>query len=127
MGQIIFHLLNSKLFSPTKKATYNDINFGIASFMTCIEAIIFSVIFLWSYSSNEFREGVQADRMGATSQRASTWRAILDALNMSDIIAGTVFAFQLILMRLRGRYGRHARGRRQRTPTEEYMHLEPRH
>lgn len=127
--QLIFHVLNGKLFSPTDKATYNDINFGIASFMTCIEAVVFSFIFHWSFSSGEYKEGQRTDRLGlGPAQRTSTFRAILDALNLSDIVAGSVLAFQILFMRVKTRYGSSTGGpQRQRTlKTEEQIHLEPR-
>ena len=125
--QIIFHLLNSKVFNPSPKTTYNDINFGIASFMTCMEAVLFALIFTWSFSSSEYKDGRQFDRTGGLAQRTSTLKAILSALNMSDIVAGSVLAFQLIFMRVRSRYGGRPRGpTRQKTlRAEDQLHLEP--
>lgn len=126
-SKLIFHLLNGKLFSPTATATYNDINFGIASFMTCIEAVVFSFIFQWSFSSGEYKEGEKMDRFGmGPAQRTKTWRAILDALNLADIVAGSVLAFQLLFMRVQSKYGGSIVPQRQKTlRAEDQMHLEP--
>lgn len=108
--------MNGKLFNPTKKVTYNDINFGIPAFLTCIESVIFALIFLWSYSSNEYMEGKRMDRMGMAAHRTSTFRAILNALNLSDIVAGTILAIQLLFMRVQSRYGGSSQPQR-----EKYM------
>lgn len=95
--------------------------------MTCIEAVIFSVIFQWSFSSSEFKEGQKLDRLGmAPAQRTKTFKAILDALNLSDIISGTIVAFQLLFMRVQSRYGAAQAPQRQRTlRAEDQVHLEP--
>lgn len=106
LSQLIFGLLNGKLFSPTKTATYNDINFGIASLMTCIESVVFSLIMQWSYSPSEYKAGQKLDRYGSgPAARTKTAKALLDACNPSDIIAGTVLALQMLFMRVRSRYG----------------------
>ena len=126
-AQLIFHLLNGKLFSPTATATYNDINFGISSFMTCIEAVIFSLIFQWSFSSGEFKEGKRLDRLGMQpAQRTKTLKAIFDALNLSDIVNGTIVAFELFFGRVKSRYGAARMPQRQQAPRgEDEVHLEP--
>jgi hypothetical protein len=119
--------MNGKLFNPTAKATYNDINFGIPSFMTCIESVIFSLIFHWTFSRDEYSESRRRDRFGGQAKRISTAKAILDALNLSDIIAGTFTALQWIVLRLQNRYsGRKSLGpQRQKTLRMEETHLEP--
>ncbi len=74
--------------------------------MTCIEAVIFSLIFHWAYSAGEYKEVEKQDRLGTgAAKRTKTSRAILDALNLSDIVAGSVLAFQLLFMRVQSRYG----------------------
>ena len=123
MHQLIFHLLNGKLFSPTKKATYNDINFGIASFMTCLETVIFSLIFHWSYSAGEYKEDGRLNRYGTGPvTRVKTMEAILNALNVSDIISGSVLAFKLLFMKVQSRYGGSAP---LRSYDNQQVHLEP--
>ena len=98
--------MNGKLFNPTATATFNDLNFGIPSFMTCIESVIFSLVFIWSFNSREYKETERMDRYGAgPAQRKHTASAILNAMNLSDIIAGTVLAFQMLFMRVRSQYG----------------------
>jgi len=119
--------MNGKLFKPSKTATYNDINFGIPSFMTCIEAVIFSLIFQWSFSSTEYQENRRMDRFGTgPASRIHTLRAVLDALNLSDIIAGTFVAFQLLLTRVQSRNGARSMPQRQKiTRMEDQVGMEP--
>ncbi|KAK4561800.1 hypothetical protein LTR86_004479 [Recurvomyces mirabilis] len=106
LQDIVFGLLNGKLFNPSKKVTYNDINFGIPAFLTCLETAIFSFIFMWAYSSKEYSEGRRMDRFGqAPATRTKTFKAIFDALNLSDIVAGTVIAIGSLVMRVQSRYG----------------------
>ena len=95
--------------------------------MSCIEAVIFSLIFQWSFSSSEYKEGQKLDRLGSgPAQRTKTFRAIFDALNLSDIVAGTILAFQLLFMRVQSRYGGRGPPQRQRTlRVEDQVHLEP--
>ena len=96
--------------------------------MTCVEAVIFSFIFHWAYSSNEYKEGQKLDRFGhGAAQRTKSMRAILDALNLSDIVAGSVLAFQLLFMRVQSRYGgsRVAPERQKTLRAEDQMHMEP--
>lgn len=125
--QMIFQLMNGKLFNPTATVTYNDVNFGIPAFMTCIEAVIFSLIFQWSFSSGEYAEDRRMDRFGAgPANRTRTLRAVLDALNMSDIVAGTIVAFQLLFMRVKSRYGAREPPQRERgLRAEEQVGMEP--
>jgi len=126
-SQIIFHIMNGKLFKPTNTATYNDINFGIPSFMTCIEAVIFSLIFQWSFSSGEYQESRRMDRFGAgPASRTHTLRAALDAINLSDVVAGTFVAFQMLFTRVQSRYGARSAPQRQKASRmEEQVGMEP--
>ena len=96
--------------------------------MTCIESVIFSLIFHWSYSPSEYKEGQKIDRYGVgPAPRTRTFKAIFDALNLSDIVSGTILAFQLLFVRVQSRYlGRSDGPQRQRTlRVEDQVHLEP--
>ena len=81
----------------------------------------------WSYSSSEYKEGQKIDRYGTGhATRTKTFKAILDALNPSDIIAGSVLAFQMLFMRVKSRYG--GSGDHQRLKAmdvQDQVHLEP--
>ncbi|KAK5118293.1 hypothetical protein LTR62_002806 [Meristemomyces frigidus] len=112
---VIFGLLNGKLFGPSKKATYDDINFGIPAFLTCMETAIFSLIFMWAYRAKEYAEGRRLDRYGqAPATRTKTFKAIFDALNLHDILASTANAFKLLFTRVRSRYGSRTTSQREK-------------
>ena len=83
--QILFSLLNGKLFSPTRLLTYNDINYGMPAFLTCLEAVAFSLLFHWSYSAAEFHLRPHRHLSATLAPRLGTWRAIRDAFDLSDI------------------------------------------
>lgn len=58
--------------------------------MLCaIESLAFSLLFHWAYRSREYHTD-------SKSQRLPTWRAIFDAMNLSDIVQGTFRAFYLL-------------------------------
>lgn len=82
---ILFSMLNGKLFSPTRLLTYNDINYGMPSFLTCLEAVVFSLVFHWAYSAAEFKHRVDRYMPNQQAPRLGTWRAVRDALDLSDI------------------------------------------
>ncbi|KAK0248126.1 hypothetical protein LTR91_014958 [Friedmanniomyces endolithicus] len=125
LQDLIFGLLNGKLFSPSAIITYNDINFGVPALLTCVEAFIFSLIFHWSYSSKEYQDGHRLNRLGGVAQRTSTLKAILDALNPSDIIVGTTTAVGLLFMRVQSRYGARAAPQREKLMGDSNVGMEP--
>lgn len=78
-------MLNGKLFSPTRLLTYNDINYGMRSFLTILESLTFSLLFHWAYSASEFKDRADRDMQDQQAPRLGTWRAIRDAIDLSDI------------------------------------------
>ena len=78
-------MLNGKLFSPTRLLTYNDINYGMRSFLTILESLTFSLLFHWAYSASEFKSRPDRYMQDQPAPRFGTWRAIRDALDLSDI------------------------------------------
>ncbi|PKK42495.1 hypothetical protein CI102_13101 [Trichoderma harzianum] len=57
---ILFGLLNGRLSHPTASITFNDLYYGIPATLTCIEAWIFTIIFMWSFSTKD-RIGPHSD------------------------------------------------------------------
>lgn len=55
------------------------------SFLTCLEAIVFSLLFHWAYSATEFKTRTDRYLQDQRAPRISTWRAIRDAIDLSDI------------------------------------------
>lgn len=78
-------MLNGKLFSPTRLLTYNDINYGMPSFLTCLESVAFSLLFQSFYSATEFKNRTDKYLPDQKAPRLGTWRAIRDAFDLSDI------------------------------------------
>ncbi|KAF2766076.1 hypothetical protein EJ03DRAFT_338636 [Teratosphaeria nubilosa] len=116
LQDFIFGLMNGKLFKPSKTVTYNDLNFGIPATLTILESVFFSLLMQWSFSAKEYKEGVRMDRYGmAPAVRTKTWRALLDAFNLIDIILGTITAFGLLFGSVQSRYSARSGGHHQRT------------
>ncbi|KAL7916829.1 organic solute transporter Ostalpha domain-containing protein [Trichoderma velutinum] len=90
---ILFGLLNGRSFSPTANVTFNDLYYGIPATLTCIEAWIFTLIFLWSFSTKEYAP----DNIDGQCHRMPFWRALLDSLNIADLI-GAIDILVRILM-----------------------------
>ncbi|KAK0996964.1 hypothetical protein LTR54_010041 [Friedmanniomyces endolithicus] len=105
--------------------TYNDINFGVPAFLTSVEAVVFSLIFHWAYSSKEYQDGHRLNRLGGVAQRTSTLKAILDALNPSDIIVGTTTAVGLLFTRVQSRYGARSAPQREKLMGDSNVGMEP--
>jgi hypothetical protein len=55
------------------------------SFLTILESLTFSVIFHWAYSASEFKDRADRYMQDQPAPRFGTWRAIRDALDLSDI------------------------------------------
>jgi hypothetical protein len=119
-----FGFLNGKIFKPSAKVTYDDIYYGIPSVLTCVESFIFSLIFFWSFNSKEYHP----DNVRTGGNKMTTWRAILDAMNMSDIVKGIILMFRLAISvgpgtpKIVGKFtGKTKAGR----DNDDMQHLEP--
>ncbi|KAF2488685.1 hypothetical protein BU16DRAFT_497207 [Lophium mytilinum] len=108
-------------FKPTKTLTFDDIYYGIPATLTCLEATIFSFLFHFGFRSRVYHTDTRPD-----AYRMPTWRAILDAMNLSDIIRGSIHA-TVLLTQKRSPTG-HGFGqgpKRQRTHEMDDMAREP--
>jgi hypothetical protein len=92
LQDIIFGFLNSKLFKPTATLTFDDLYFGMPLLLTAIEAMVFSFTFHWAFRSRLYHEEYIPGQ-----RRMPIWRAILDAMNLSDIVRATIRAFGLLI------------------------------
>jgi len=79
------------LFKPTATLTFDDLYFGMPLLLTAIEATIVSFTFHWAFRSRLYHE---AELPG--QRRMPIWRAIFDAMNLSDIVRATIRAFGLM-------------------------------
>ncbi|OQU98616.1 hypothetical protein CLAIMM_04373 [Cladophialophora immunda] len=82
---ILNALSQTDALEPTKHLSYNDLNIGLNSFLTCIETFVFAILFVWPF---------WPQRTSANS-RAGVVSAVLDAVNLGDIFAGMVRAVRL--------------------------------
>ena len=121
---IIFGFLNSKLFKPTATLTFDDLYFGMPLLLTAIEATIFSFSFHWAFRSRLYHEDYRPG-----DRRMSTWRAIFDAMDLSDIARATIRAFGLLFSPESGAIqlgsSRFKSPRRERTVQLDNMGREP--
>jgi len=92
LQDIIFGFLNSKLFQPSATITFDDLYFGMPLLLTAIEATFVSFIFHWAFSSRLYHEDNNPGQ-----RRMPIGRAILDSLNLSDIVRATITAFRLMM------------------------------
>lgn len=93
---LIFGLLNGKTFKPSPQYTYDDIYYGIPHMMTALEAMLFSFAYHYAWRSREYDVSELA-AAGQQVTRMSTGRAILDAINLMDIVKATIWAIRLLL------------------------------
>lgn len=127
--EVLFGLLNGKVFKPSPKYTYDDLYYGVPAMLTALEAMIFCFGFHFAYRSREYHE---EERAGL--KRMSVWKAVLDALNLSDIVFGVVTAIKILVLKSsdRGRGfnfnwqgGNFGGPKRQRTKELNDMAFEP--
>ena len=82
-------LANYKVFFPTTHISFLDFEVGIPDLIACFLMFVFSISFWWGFSSAPYR---QAASNGA--KKATLGRAIMDVVNISDILAGIIFMFK---------------------------------
>jgi hypothetical protein len=79
-----FLALEGELHATTY-ISYDDLSIGLPSCLTCIEALICSVVLLWPFSVKPFRLG----HHGASCRKLGLGAAVLDTINIWDIIKGS--------------------------------------
>lgn len=92
LQEVIFGFLNGKMFEPSKTMAYDNIYYGVPVMLTAVEAMIFSFAFHFAFRSREYHTDNRPER-----HRLPTWRAIFDALNLTDIVHGVTLAFHLLV------------------------------
>ncbi|OAP57771.1 hypothetical protein AYL99_08509 [Fonsecaea erecta] len=82
---VINALSQSNVLKPTEHLTYNDLNLGLNSFLTCLETFVFAVLFVWPYWPQKT----------STNSRAGVVSAVFHAVNLGDIVTGIFRAVRL--------------------------------
>lgn len=85
-------LAGRKIFAPTAHVSYFDFSLGTPAFMLCCEMFLFSILFVWAFEFAPYRRAV---RQGS-KERRSIGTAVVDVLNIMDIIRGLGFMFQAL-------------------------------
>lgn len=92
--ELVFGALTSaRIWHPTPKIGYFDLAVGVPNLVKCIEVFIASVVFLWSYSPSFYQKLAKEH----PQQRRSIGKAILDVLNVWDIMVGAWFALKTLV------------------------------
>ena len=87
--QFVFSMLRSKVTGGSK-VTYNDLTIGLPACLICIEQVIFSAFFYFTFRSSEYR--TVKEQQGSPLEYGMG-RAIAEALNPSDLLGGIAAAF----------------------------------
>jgi len=90
---IIFGLLNGQAFTPTTYITYDDLYYGIPATITCMEAWLFTALFMWSFSTKEY----QPDNARTYGDSMPFWQALCNSFNIGDIFGGISLMFRLLM------------------------------
>ncbi|CAK4031505.1 Hypothetical predicted protein [Lecanosticta acicola] len=85
-------LLGHDIVKPSSTFSYDDLLYGLPSLLTCCEMVFLSLGFWYAYSSTEYGSSQKP-----THTRLPVWRAVLDAINPWDLMAGIGRMFGIIL------------------------------
>jgi hypothetical protein len=69
----------------TTYISYDDLSIGLLLCLTCIQAVICSIVFLWPFSVKPFRLGYHEAECSTLGLGA----AVLDTINICNIIKGS--------------------------------------
>ncbi|MCJ1339462.1 hypothetical protein MMC09_004752 [Bachmanniomyces sp. S44760] len=107
-SSIITGLAEHSIIKATKYASVVDLDIGLLPFITCLEVLIFSAIFLWAFSAKPYRRGgnraglqrlesvgiiapeqhPEAGSVATVKEPLGVVRALVDVLNIWDILSG---------------------------------------
>ena len=95
--QIAFGFLKIDPDQDNTTLTYDDIMFTIPNAIVCLECFIFSCLFQWSWRGTQYKHMTDGKNQTSSNPRTRTFRAILSALNLSDIALGAAQAIRILL------------------------------
>ncbi|KAK4507406.1 hypothetical protein PRZ48_001141 [Zasmidium cellare] len=85
-------LLDHNVIKASDTFTYDDILYGLENCITCVEMAILAIGFWYAYSATEY-----SSRARPQHDRLPVHRAILNALNPWDLLAGIGRLFSIVL------------------------------
>ena len=95
---IVLNAMNqANALPPTRTLSYNDLNVGLNSILTCFEAFLFMLFYIVPYFPRRSRLGTMP------SKRKPFFAAIFHALNLLDVIRGIFTAIRLFQVTKSGR------------------------
>ena len=95
---IIQALVSFKVVKPTNHISFEDWQLGLPALIACVLMFLFSPLFLWAFSAQQYRE---AARHGA--QRQPIWKALIEIINLWDVIRGVGLTYWIFVP---GNYGK---------------------
>ncbi|KAI9694865.1 MAG: hypothetical protein M1822_000481 [Bathelium mastoideum] len=104
--EVVFPALQEGgVFKPAKTVAYDDWTVGLPAFLTCCEMFIFSILFIYPFRVAPYLPPKGADGISPPSlsvanskyqHRYGFFRALLDVLNLWDILSGIWFHYTVV-------------------------------
>lgn len=90
MQTLVFDiLLTTNTIKPTSVLSLPDLVIDVPGLMVCIECFLFSLLFFWAFSAAPYQVKEYKSEQGVTTTRKSSFlTALLDVLDVRDILAG---------------------------------------
>jgi hypothetical protein len=114
----ILTIITDKSFTATKTFTYNDMVYGLPCLLSAVESLLFSIAYFFAFGSRQYA----TDRKPGVKPMRPL-RAILNCLNITDVIFATFVAIWRLVSRPCA--GKRTAPRRQRTIELNNMTYEP--
>jgi hypothetical protein len=94
---LIFSILQvEKVLTPSETVSYLDITLGVPAMMICCEMLIFSWLFLWPFWPSPYLPSHPMAKENGYTGKHGFWRALLEVVNVWDIISGVFFRYKLL-------------------------------
>ena len=79
------------VFDRTINVSVLDFTVGTPAFMTCCEMFIISTVFIWTFTADPY-----LDSMGTLPRRRSVGGALLEVLDIRDILKGCWYMTKIV-------------------------------
>ena len=105
-------LIKVNHYIPTSRASYYDLTRGIPAVLISLEMPLFSFLFLWAFSASSYRHALASAPLHGPglAQRRGCGAALVDVLNILDIVRGVGLAGKTLVQLPLGKVGYVATG-----------------